>query len=130
MQENYKAVGKRKTSIAKVYLKSGSGKINVNTKELKEYFASQCGEEEKIKSPLILLSLLQTYDLEIFVKGGGICAQIDAIRLAISRALSKIKPEYRSTLKSNFLLNRDARIKERRKYGLRKARKAPQFSKR
>ena len=130
MEENYKAIGKRKTSIAKVYLENGSGKIVVNGKSLKDYFLSQCGEEEKIKTPLILLNLVKAYDLKIFVKGGGISAQIDAIRLGISKALSEIKQEYRSVLKKNFLLNRDARIKERRKYGLRKARKAPQYSKR
>lgn len=130
MQENYKAIGKRKTSIAKVYLETGSGKIVVNGKSLKDYFLSQCGEEEKIKTPLILLNLVKAYDLKIFVNGGGISAQIDAIRLGISKALSEIKQEYRSVLKRNFLLNRDARIKERRKYGLRKARKAPQYSKR
>ncbi len=130
MKENYKGIGKRKTSIAKVYLEEGSGFITVNGKEFSDFFKSNAGEEDKIKAPLIILNLIKSYNLKIFVRGGGISSRIDAIRLALSKALCKVDTNFRSELKSNFFLKRDSRIKERRKYGLRKARKAPQYSKR
>ncbi len=130
MTEIYIGIGKRKTSVAKAYLEKGSASIFVNGKTFTDFFQSNLGEEEKIKAPLILLDLLKEYKVNIVVRGGGISSRIDAIRLAISKAICKIDLAYRSKLKSNFFLNRDSRIKERRKYGLRKARKAPQYSKR
>ncbi len=130
MNEVYTGIGKRKTSVAKAYLQEGSGTIKINGKSFLDFFASNSGEEEKIKTPLVLVNAINSYDLNIFVKGGGIMSRIDAIRLAISKTLCKADPNNRAILKSNFLLNRDSRIKERRKYGLRKARKAPQYSKR
>lgn len=130
MIEIYTGIGKRKTSIAKAYLVEGSGLIKINGKEFSEFFSSNLGEEEKIKSPLILLNLINSIDINIFVKGGGISSRIEAIRLAISKSLCKLNSEHRAKLKANFFLNRDSRIKERRKYGLKKARKAPQYSKR
>ena len=130
MKETYTGIGKRKTSIAKAYLMEGSGHIKINGKEFSEFFSSNLGEEEKIKSPLILLNLINSIDINIFVKGGGISSRIEAIRLAISKSLCKLDSEHRIKLKADFFLNRDSRIKERRKYGLKKARKAPQYSKR
>jgi small subunit ribosomal protein S9 len=128
--ELYCGIGKRKTSVAKVYLKEGSGIIRVNDKTLEEFF-SGCGEEKNsIKTPLILLDTINKYDIVAKVKGGGISSQVDAIKLAISKAFCNLNNDYRKILSKNFLLRRDSRIKERRKYGLRKARKAPQYSKR
>ena len=130
MVEVYTGIGKRKTSIAKAYLQDGSGNIKVNGKDFLDFFRSNLGEEEKIKSPLLLVNVIKLYDVNIFVKGGGISSRIEAIRLAISKSLCKIDSEHRAKLKIKFFLNRDSRIKERRKYGLKKARKAPQYSKR
>jgi small subunit ribosomal protein S9 len=130
MKEIYKGIGKRKTSIAKAFLEKGSGSIKINGKEFLDFFKSNLGDEEKIKTPLILINLPKSYDINILVQGGGISARVEAIRLAISKALCKLDISYRKKLKASFFLNRDSRIKERRKYGLRKARKAPQYSKR
>lgn len=126
----YSAIGKRKTSIAKVFLQSGSGKITINGKLLENFFSGLTDERDKIKNPFLLVNLNNQYDASILVKGGGVSSQIDAICLGISKAISKIKSEYRIILNKNFLLRRDSRIKERRKYGLKKARKASQYSKR
>lgn len=130
MKEIYKGIGKRKTSIATAYITKGSGLITINKKKFADFFNSNLGEEDKIKSPLILLDLTQLYDVNVLIKGGGISSRIEAIRLAISKSLCQLNIEYRAKLKANFFLNRDSRIKERRKYGLKKARKAPQYSKR
>jgi small subunit ribosomal protein S9 len=130
LQDFHLGLGKRKTSIANVFLKDGSGIITVNGKTFEHFFSAVGEERETIKIPLILLNLNNKYDIEIKVKGGGITGQLDAIRLAISKALSKMNTEYRPLLKQNLLLRRDSRIKERRKYGLKKARKASQYSKR
>jgi len=130
MTTAHSGLGKRKTSIAKVFLKEGSGIIKVNQKTFENFFSGVGSEREIIKNPLILLNLNNKYDIDIKVKGGGITGQLDAIRLAISKALSTINTEYRPVLKQNLFLRRDSRIKERRKYGLKKARKASQYSKR
>ena len=130
LKDFHLGLGKRKTSIANVFLKDGSGIITVNGKTFENFFSAVGEERETIKIPLILLNLNNKYDIEVKVKGGGITGQLDAIRLAISKALSKINIEYRPLLKQNLLLRRDSRIKERRKYGLKKARKASQYSKR
>ncbi len=130
LKDFHLGLGKRKTSIANVFLKDGSGIITVNGKTFEHFFSAVGEERETIKIPLILLNLNNKYDIEIKVKGGGITGQLDAIRLAISKALSKMNTEYRPLLKQNLLLRRDSRIKERRKYGLKKARKASQYSKR
>jgi small subunit ribosomal protein S9 len=126
----YTGLGKRKTSVAKVFLKNGSGQITVNSKKFEDFFQSVLEEAELIKNPFILVNLANTYDIHISVKGGGINSQMDAIKLAFSKAICTINPEYRDILNQNLLLRRDSRIKERRKYGLKKARKASQFSKR
>ena len=126
----YTGLGKRKTSVAKVFLKEGSGIITVNQKKFETFFAGVGTEGEIIKSPFTLVNQENKYDLDVKVKGGGISSQIDAIRLAISKALCTIDSEYRKIFNENLLLRRDSRIKERRKYGLKKARKASQYSKR
>jgi small subunit ribosomal protein S9 len=126
----YSGIGKRKTSIAKVYLQEGSGTIFVNKKSFESFFTNTQNQIDFIKYPLILANLTSTYNIDIKVKGGGIISQLNAVKLAISKAVSSISPEYRSILNKELLLTRDSRIKERRKYGLKKARKAPQYSKR
>lgn len=126
----YKAVGKRKTSIAKVSLQKGLGNIIVNNKDFSEYFFALSDEKNRIKIPLAATSISSEYDAQIEVKGGGISSQLDAICLGLSKAICLIPGDHRNLLKKKMLLRRDARIKERRKYGLRKARKAPQYSKR
>lgn len=126
----YSGIGKRKTSVAKINLFEGSGKIIVNEKSLEDFFAGATDDREKIQNPLILLNLKNGYDIAIKVKGGGISSQLSAIQLAISKALCKVNSQNRQLLSQNSFLFRDSRIKERRKYGLRKARKAPQYSKR
>ena len=126
----YTGLGKRKTSVAKVFLKLGSGQIKVNNKKFDDFFGDVVEEATAIKSPLMLVNLTNDYDITISVKGGGISSQMDAIKLALAKAVCSINNEYRQTLKQHSLLKRDSRIKERRKYGLKKARKASQYSKR
>jgi small subunit ribosomal protein S9 len=126
----YTGIGKRKTSVAKVFLKEGSGIITVNQKGFEDFFAGVAEERELLKNPFIFVNLNNKYDVDIKVKGGGISSQMDAIRLAIAKAICTISGEYRQILNQNLLLRRDSRIKERRKYGLKKARKASQYSKR
>lgn len=126
----YSGIGKRKTSVAKVSLKEGSGEIIINQKTLHDFFSGAPNECDQIKNPLVLLNLINKYDITVTVKGGGISSQLEAIQLAISKCLSSLNTEYRKILSQNLLLRRDSRIKERRKYGLKKARKASQYSKR
>lgn len=127
----YKALGKRKTAVANVFLREGNGKILINKTDSFEQFLKKMGEDaEFIKKPFLLVNLEKQYDIEILVKGGGISAQLEAIKLAISKAICIIRPDFRSILHKNLFLRRDSRIKERRKYGLKKARKASQYSKR
>lgn len=126
----YTGIGKRKTSVAKVFLKEGSGLIKVNNKLFEDFFSGVGEERELLKNPFILVNVSNKYDLDVKVKGGGISSQLDAIRLAIAKALCTINNEYRQIFNENLLLRRDSRIKERRKYGLKKARKASQYSKR
>ena len=87
-------------------------------------------EKESIKNPFVIVNLANLYDIQVDVKGGGISSQLDSIQLAVSKAICQMNPEYRQTLKQHMFLRRDSRIKERRKYGLKKARKASQYSKR
>ena len=126
----YEGIGKRKTSVAKVFLHAGSGNIVVNNKPFEEFFLGIGEERELIKNPLVLVNLNNVYDIDIKVHGGGISSQLDATRLAIAKAVCNITTENRQILNQNLLLRRDSRIKERRKYGLKKARKASQYSKR
>jgi small subunit ribosomal protein S9 len=126
----YTGLGKRKTSVAKIFLKEGSGIFIVNKKSFEDFFSGVANERESVKNPFLLVNLTNQYDVEIQVKGGGLTGQLEAIRLAIAKAICTINKEYRQTLKQALLLRRDSRIKERRKYGLKKARKASQYSKR
>lgn len=126
----YLGTGRRKRSVARVRLKPGSGKLVINGLPGELYLQFSPNYLRISCAPLTLLGLEKEYDIYVKAQGGGLTGQTDAIRLGISRALCIINPENRIILKSEGLLTRDARIKERKKYGLRKARKAPQYSKR
>jgi len=121
--------GRRKKSISRVRLVNGKGSITINGKNIDEYFGVET-LKVIVKQPLVATNTLDKYDVVAKVTGGGISGQAGAIRHGISRALLQANSEYRPTLKSNGFLTRDARMKERKKYGMKKARKAPQFSKR
>lgn len=125
----YSATGKRKESIARVILVPGSGKITVNKKDFNDYFGREAVKANIIE-PLKLTGNENSYDVIADLRGGGISGQAGALRHGISKALLEINIEYRMTLKREGFLTRDSRIKERKKYGLKKARKRPQFSKR
>lgn len=124
----YYGTGRRKTSVARVYIKAGKGNITVNGKDVNAYlpFATLVLD---LKQPLALLGAEDKYDVLVTVHGGGFTGQAEAIRLGLARALLEAG-EDRSTLKRAGMLTRDARAKERKKYGLKGARRAPQFSKR
>ena len=126
---NYNATGRRKSSVARVRLIPGEGKITVNGRDLKEYFGLKT-LELIINQPLEATETKGKYDVLVNVFGGGISGQAGAIRHGIARALLEVDAEYRPVLKKAGLLTRDPREKERRKYGIKKARKASQFSKR
>ena len=122
-------IGRRKTSVARIYLNKGKGAILVNKKNFKDYFSTP-SLQYKISQPFVLTNTEEEYDLKITVKGGGSNGQAEAVRLAISRALCKINEEHRLILKPEGLLTRDPRMVERKKFGQKKARKKIQFSKR
>jgi small subunit ribosomal protein S9 len=122
-------VGKRKTAVARVWLKLGTGQIVINHKPMDEYI-TRATDKLVIRQPLVLTETSEKYDVYITVKGGGISGQAGAIRHGISRALISINPELRPTLKKVSLLTRDSRAKERKKYGLKSARARFQYSKR
>ena len=124
------ATGRRKTAVAQVKLTDGSGEITINGKKGVVYLQENAYYMSCVKAPLILLNVEKEYDFIIKVKGGGLLGQAEAIQLGISRALCDAVYYYRRKLKKNTLLRRDSRLKERKKYGLKKARKAPQYSKR
>jgi small subunit ribosomal protein S9 len=128
-QVQYIGTGRRKSSVARVRLVPGDGKIIVNGREIEDYipFAAL---REVVKQPLVATETLGAYDILVNVNGGGYTGQAGAIRHGIARALLQADPEFRPSLKSAGLLTRDARMKERKKYGLKGARRAPQFSKR
>ena len=122
-------IGRRKTSVARLYVNKGKGEITVNNKKHTEYFTTP-SLQYKIMQPFIITNTEGDFDLKITVKGGGSNGQAEAIRLAISRALCKINSEHRAELKPEGLLTRDPRMVERKKFGQKKARKKFQFSKR
>lgn len=128
-QVQYYGTGRRKSSVARVRLVPGEGRIVINNREVEDYipFAAL---REVIKQPLAATETLGGYDVMVTVQGGGYTGQAGAIRHGIARALLQADPEYRSPLKRAGLLTRDPRMKERKKYGLKGARRAPQFSKR
>ncbi|MDX9872058.1 MAG: 30S ribosomal protein S9 [Clostridia bacterium] len=125
----YQGTGRRKTSVARVRLLPGEGRVIVNNRGLAEYFGKKT-LEMIAKQPLVLTSTEGRYDVMAKVEGGGITGQAGAIRLGIARALLKADADMRPTLKRAGFLTRDPRMKERKKYGLKGARRAPQFSKR
>ena len=125
----YAGTGRRKSSIARVRLVEGSGKITINGKDIDEFFGLET-LKVLVRQPLTVTNTTDKYDVICSVQGGGFTGQAGAIRHGIARALNAANIEYRPTLKSNGFLTRDPRMKERKKYGLKKARKAPQFSKR
>ena len=125
----YQAVGRRKEATASVKLTSGDGLFLVNNKSVELYFHCNPQYLNNLKAPLITLGLEDKYDISVTTRGGGINGQMDAIKLGIARALCDVSGD-RGALKKEGYLTRDSRSKERKKYGLRKARKAPQFSKR
>jgi len=125
----YSATGKRKQSIARVRLFPGEGKIMVNSRDFKEYFKRE-SLITNIMEPFKLTNTENAYDVIADLSGGGISGQAGALRHSISKALLEINEEYRPILKREGFLTRDSRVKERKKYGLKKARKRPQFSKR
>ncbi|MDD2430775.1 MAG: 30S ribosomal protein S9 [Firmicutes bacterium] len=125
----YYGTGRRKTSVARVRIMPGQGHITVNGKELEEFFGRKV-LQTIVKQPLVLIGVEGKYDVVANVNGGGDSGQAGAIRHGLSRALQVADRAYRPALKKAGFLSRDPRMKERRKYGLKKARKAPQFSKR
>ena len=125
----YLGTGRRKSSVARVRLVEGTGKITINGKDIEEYFDLDT-LKVIVRQPLTVTNTLTKYDVVCSVYGGVVTGQAGAVRHGIARALNEANAEYRPALKSNGFLTRDSRMKERKKYGLKKARKAPQFSKR
>ncbi len=121
--------GRRKSSVSRVRLVEGTGKITINGKDIDEFFGLET-LKVIVRQPLTVTNTTAKYDVIATVKGGGFTGQAGAIRHGIARALNEANSEYRPALKQNGFLTRDPRMKERKKYGLKKARKAPQFSKR
>ncbi len=126
---HYYGTGRRKNAVARVYLKPGEGNIIINGKSYEQYFPRKI-MHVIMRQPLVLTGNEGKFDVDARVKGGGVTGQAGAVRLGIARALLQADAEYRPTLKKAGFLTRDPRMKERRKYGLKKARKASQFSKR
>jgi len=127
--ERYYGTGRRKSSVARVYLVPGKGDIVINKRSIDDYFGLET-LKVIVRQPLVLTQTNEKFDVLVNVNGGGFTGQAGAIRHGISRALLQADAEYRPALKKAGFLTRDPRMKERKKYGLKKARKAPQFSKR
>jgi small subunit ribosomal protein S9 len=126
----YEGIGRRKESTARVRVMSGSGKFLVNEKTLEEYF-TRLGDSQAILAPLQAVGEnREQLDITVVVKGGGVTGQTSAVQLGVARALMKMNPDLRSSLRKGGFLTRDARIKERKKPGLKRARKAPTYTKR
>ncbi len=128
-QLQYSGTGRRKEAVARVRLVVGSGKITVNGKNINDYFPLET-LKVKVRQPLEAVGVTGKYDVIAKVNGGGMSGQAGAVRHGIARALLEASPDFRQTLKKAGYLTRDPRMKERKKYGLKKARRAPQFSKR
>lgn len=123
------STGRRKEAVARVRLRPGTGVITINKRPIEDYFPTAT-HRMIVAEPLRLTSNEETYDIDVTLDGGGVSGQAGALRMGIARALCEIDPELRPPLKKAGLLTRDARAKESKKYGLKKARKAPQYSKR
>ena len=128
-EERYHGTGRRKKSIARVYLTPGKGNIVINKRSIDEYFGLET-LKVIVRQPLVATETADKFDILVNVKGGGYTGQAGAIRHGIARALLTVDADYRPTLKKAGYLTRDPRMKERKKYGLKAARRAPQFSKR
>ncbi len=124
------ATGKRKSAIAKVWIKSGKGRLNINGKSLDDWLGGHEAIKMKVMQPLVLTKQEKSVDVVAIAFGGGYNAQAEALRHGISKALNLYDASFRAILKPNGLLTRDSRVVERKKYGKRKARRSPQFSKR
>ena len=129
MANDFNAVGRRKSAVARVRLVPGEGKVLINKRDIDDYFGLET-LKMTVRQPMNLVNVGGSFDVLVNVRGGGLTGQAGAIRHGISRALCKADPELRDTLKKAGLLTRDPRMKERKKYGLKAARRAPQFSKR
>jgi small subunit ribosomal protein S9 len=129
-QKDKLGIGKRKQAIARVFLIPGTGNITINKVSGEKYLQYNTTYLTNIILPLKLLNLEKQFDIFVLVNGGGLTGQAEAIRLGVARLLCKVEQQNRFILKQKKLLRRDSRVKERKKYGLRKARKAPQYSKR
>ncbi len=129
MADKYYGTGRRKKSIARVYLIPGTGKITINKRDIDDYLGLET-LKVIVRQPLVATATVDKYDVKVNVCGGGFSGQAGAIRHGISRALLQVDEEYRPVLKKAGFLTRDPRMKERKKYGLKAARRAPQFSKR
>lgn len=127
--KTFYGTGRRKSSIARVYITPGTGKVTINKKDMDDYFGLDT-LKIIVRQPLEVTGTADKYDVKVTVRGGGFTGQAGAIRHGIARALNKADEEFRAPLKKAGFLTRDAREKERKKYGLKKARRAPQFSKR
>ena len=127
--QTYYGTGRRKSSVARVYMTPGTGKVTINKKDMDDYFGLET-LKIIVRQPLEVTGTADKYDIKVTVRGGGFTGQAGAIRHGIARALNKADEEYRQPLKKAGFLTRDSREKERKKYGLKKARRAPQFSKR
>jgi len=128
-EETFHAVGKRKSAIARIWMRPGKGLITINKKPMDEYITREL-DKILIKQPLVLTDTLGRYDITVSVRGGGISGQAGAIRHGLSRALVSLNPDLRLILRKASLLTRDSRVRERKKYGLRGARARYQYSKR
>ncbi len=130
MSQYFEGVGRRKASVARVRVMSGSGKFTVNDKELQAYF-TRFGDAQDILKPFQAVGQdLSAYDVSVVVTGGGVSGQTDSVQLGLARALTKMNPEWVAAMRKGGLLTRDARVKERKKPGLKRARKAPTYTKR
>lgn len=127
--ERFYGTGRRKSSVARVYLIPGDGKITINDRDVDDYFPEE-SLKMRMKQPLVLTKNETSYDVKVNVDGGGLTGQAGAIRLGVARALLEVDADLRPALKKAGFLTRDARVKERKKYGKKGARKSPQFSKR
>lgn len=125
----YRGTGRRKSSVARVMLVPGTGKITINGKDVREFLPFEVLVTD-LTQPLVITNTLEKFDIIVNINGGGFTGQTGAIRLGIARALLEASADYRPALKAAGMLTRDARVKERKKYGLKGARRAPQFSKR
>jgi small subunit ribosomal protein S9 len=125
----YYGTGRRKSSVARVYLSAGKGEITINGRSIDEYFGTEI-LKTIVRQPLVVTDTEGKFDINVTVKGGGTTGQAGAVRHGISRALLEADADFRPVLKKEGFLTRDPRMKERKKYGLKKARRAPQFSKR